>query len=187
MNVGVLVPVAAVVVVALGVVAFMLRRLFGAPEAVHAREWAHGGYSIWTGGEDCGDWDAARARDALRSWYGVQDSASFWSTIQNLRGGTTSNISWDQVRAIDLLRIGAAATYIDEDECWAEVSAIAGQLQERFDSWEAVAADFEAGMHAWQDGRGVTDPGQRGRVQRNLPYLRGTAWPEAPFKAPLEY
>jgi hypothetical protein len=41
-------------------------------------------------------------------------------------------------------------------------------------------------MHQWQDQRGVTDPQQRQRVQRNLPYLQKTAWPQAAFAAPLE-
>ena len=91
-----------------------------------------------------------------------------------------------RVRAIDLLRIGTAAGYVREDECWQAVSSIAEALRQRFDSWPALASDFEAGMLKWQDQRGVTDPQQRQRVKRNMGYLRKTAWPRTAFRAPLE-
>ncbi|MCA9706154.1 MAG: DUF1266 domain-containing protein [Myxococcales bacterium] len=185
-NLVVIVPALAGIMVLGGVVVALVRARLGPPEPVSVSEWAHAAYSIWTGGEDCGEWDRARAQDALRSWYAVQDPRGFWGVVEGLRRGQTSSLAWDQVRALDLLRIGTAAGYVAPAECWSETGAIAASLRERFDSWAAVARDFEAGMHAWQDQRGVTDPQQRGRVQRNLPYLQGTAWKQAAFLAPLE-
>lgn len=187
LNLVVIVPVAVAVLVLGGALVALLRWRFGAPGPTHAADWAHAAYSIWTGGEDCGDWGGDRARNALESWYGITQTAGFWQTIRGLQEGHTHSAAWDQVRAIDLLRIGTAAGYISEDECWEHVTSMAHTLSEKFESWEALAADFEAGMHRWQSGRGVKDPQQRQRVQRNLPYLRKTAWPEAAFKAPLEH
>ncbi|MCH9684764.1 MAG: DUF1266 domain-containing protein [Deltaproteobacteria bacterium] len=185
-NLAVIVPVVLVTMVLGGVVVAVIRSRFGPPEPIGADQWAHAAYSIWTGGEDCGQWDRARARDSLRNWYGVTDPAGLWETIRGLQHGRTGSLAWDHVRAIDLLRIGTAAGYIGEDECWHAVCPMADTLREHFDSWSALASDFEAGMQKWQEGRGITSPDQRGRVQRNLPYLRQTAWPMAPFAAPLE-
>jgi len=185
-NLTVIIPILVGVLVIGGALFAVLRSRFGPPEPVPARDWAHAAYSIWTGGEDCGQWDPARARKSLESWYGVTEPQGFWNTVRGLEEGRTGNIAWDRVRAIDLLRIGTAAGYVREDECWRAVSSIADALRQRFDSWPALASDFEAGMLQWQDQRGVTDPQQRQRVQRNLAYLRQTAWPRAAFRAPLE-
>jgi hypothetical protein len=185
-NLTVIIPTLVAVLVVGGAVLAVIRSRFGPPEPVAASDWAHAAYSIWTGGEDCGQWEPARARDALQSWYGVTEPQAFWSTIRGLEEGRTGSIAWDRVRALDLLRIGTAAGYIRQAECWQAVSSTADALRQRFDSWAALAADFEAGMHQWQDQRGVTDAQQRQKVQSNLPYLRKTAWPRAAFKAPLE-
>lgn len=185
-NLAVIVPTLIGVLLVGGTLFAVIRSRLGPPEPIPASDWAHAAYSIWTGGEDCGEWAPDRARSALRDWYSVMDPGGFWNTIHGLRQGQTANAAWDQVRAIDLLRIGTAAGYVNPDECWHEVDSIAQALRERYDSWPTLAAEFEAGMHRWQDGRGVTDPQQRGRVQRNLPYLRQTAWARAAFDAPLE-
>lgn len=185
-NLTVIIPTLVGVMVIGGALFAVIRSRFAPPEPVPARDWAHAAYSLWTGGEDCGQWDAERARASLRAWYGVTDPESFWGTIRGLEGGRTGSVAWDRVRALDLLRIGTAAGYVREDECWRAVGSTAEVLRQRFDSWVALASDFEAGMHAWQDQRGVTDPQERQRVQRNLPYLRQTAWPRAAFRAPLE-
>ena len=185
-NLTVIIPVLVGVFVIGGALFAVIRSRFAPPEPIPARDWAHAAYSIWTGGEDCGQWDAARARQSLESWYGVTDPRGFWDTIHGLEEGQTGSLAWDRVRALDLLRIGTAAGYVREDECWRAVGSIAEVLRQRFASWPALASEFEAGMHRWQDGRGVTDPQARGRVQRNLPYLKQTAWPRAAFGAPLE-
>lgn len=173
---------AAVVMIAGGaVVAVIAGRGRGSTE-----DWAHAAYSIWTGGEDCGDWPQSQARSSLQSWYGVTSARGLWNVIEGLIDGTTGSPAWDQVRAVDLLRIGFAANYIDNDECQHSVLRIAESLTAQYDSWSELAAAFEQGMHAWQDQRGITDAAQRDRVQRNLPYLRNTAWRKVRFDATLE-
>lgn len=185
-NLAVIVPALVLLLVVGGTLVALIRSRLGPPEPVAASEWAHAAYSIWTGGEDCGEWDRTRARDALQAWYGVTDARGLWGTISGLQEGRTGSVAWDRIRAIDLLRIGTAAGYVADHECWHTVGSIAEALRERYDSWPALAADFEAGMHRWQDGRGIRDPQQRDRVQRNLPYLQRSAWPQAAFDAPLE-
>jgi hypothetical protein len=40
-------------------------------------------------------------------------------------------------------------------------------------------------MQAWQRGRGIDDPEQLGRVQRNLPALQSQVWPQIPYNTRL--
>jgi hypothetical protein len=148
--------------------------------------WARGAYSLWTGGEDCATWPGDRARKALDDWYGATDEDEAMQTIRELcDDATPEDLAWDLVRAIDLLRISLAAEYIDVQKCAAEIAKIGSVLQRRYASWEELAAAFEAGMHAWQDGSDQKDPKARARVQRNLPKLRAEIWPTIDFKAKL--
>lgn len=176
---------AALVVVLLGVGIGVFTVMRGKRAKGALQRWVHGAFSIWTGGEDCGAWPAQRAQESLTSWYGASNVGKFWEVIKELRQGQTGNLAWDRVRALDLLRIGTAAQYIDAESCYDEAAKIGRELQQRYGSWEELAQQFEAGMQAWQRGRGVNDPQQTGRVQRNLPALRQQIWPGIDFKATL--
>lgn len=165
--------------VALSVFASALRWFFVSRRRARegrTMQWAHAAYSLWTGSEDSGQWERSRGVQSLKDWYGVEDTAAFWKLIKGLETGQTGNPAWDQVRALDLLRIGVAAGLITDDACWEAVRRIATSLRSKYDSWEALATAFEAGMLAWHDSRGVTDEQQRGRVQRNLGTLRMYTW-----------
>jgi len=185
LNPVILVPVAAAFFIAIGVVVGVLKMRGSRNTEKDIAHWTHCAYSIWTGGEDSGTWAADRAQRSLNEWYGMTGPGSLWQTINELRHGQTGNPAWDQVRALDILRIAVAAKYIDDDACLAEASKIGVMLQARYRSWEELAQAFEAGMLAWHDRRGVTDPGQRGRVQRNLPTLRAAVWPRVRWDARL--
>ncbi len=184
-NLTVLIPVVAVAVVLLGVVIAVARAAMARRAGEAVDRWIRGAFSVWTGGEDSAAWAADRARASLKSWYGVEGGAAFWEVIKGLRQGQTGNVAWDLVRAVDILRIGLAAGYLDAEQCRAECAAIGAELQKRFRSWDELAQQFEAGMQSWQRGRGVTDPQETGRVQRNLPALRQTIWPAAPYDTSL--
>jgi len=149
-------------------------------------EWVHAAYSIWTGGDDSATWAAERAKKSLASWYSASNVGTFWNVIKDLRAGTTGNVAWDRVRALDILRIGMAAGYIDADQCQTQGAGIGQELQTKYRSWDELAQAFEAGMQAWQRGSGITDPNELGRVQRNLPALREKIWPGVPWNAPLD-
>ncbi|HVV81852.1 MAG TPA: DUF1266 domain-containing protein [Kofleriaceae bacterium] len=182
---GFLVPVVGGAVVALGGGIAAVAVFAGRRKKAALARWTRGAYSLWTGGEDCGTWPQPRASQSLASWYGATGPGRFWEVIGDLTSGQTGNQAWDQVRALDLLRIGRAAAYIDDDACWTEAAKIAASLRRRYRSWDELAAGFEAGMNAWQRGRGVTDPGELGRVQRNLPVLRRQIWPKIRYDAQL--
>lgn len=181
-----LIPVVAVACVLGGVVFAVVRVMLARRAQARVPAWARGAYSIWTGGEDCGAWPRDRAAKSLADWYGATSSEAFWRVVRGLRQGQTGSAAWDKVRALDLLRIGAAAGFVDDEACWKESAAIGKELQVQFVGWEQLAQAFEAGMQAWQRGRGVTDPEQLGRVQRNLPTLRARLWPAVEFTAKLE-
>ena len=117
---GVLVPVVGGAVVVLGAAIALVTVAAGKRRAQALRRWTHGAYSLWTGGEDCGTWPQERASQSLASWYGATGPGRFWEVLAELRDGQTGNVAWDQVRALDLLRIGRAATFIDDDACWTE-------------------------------------------------------------------
>lgn len=147
--------------------------------------WAAGCWGLWCGAMDSAAWERDRAAQSLSSWYGAKDADGLRGVIEGLYAGTTGNRAWDVVRAVDLLRIGVAAGYLTEAECGAEVRRAASLLRNAYGSWEELAAAFEQGMNAWQDSRGITDAGERGRVQRNAPYLRVGVWPSIPWGAAL--
>lgn len=182
---GLLVPAAGGLFVLLGVAVALVRARTAKRTRADCVRWARGAYALWTGGEDCGAWSRERAVQSLSSWYGATGPAPFWDVVRGLRHGQTGNAAWDEVRAIDLLRIATAAGYVDDEQCWSESAAIGAELQSHYRSWEELAQAFERGMQAWQRSRGVTDPAELGRVQRNLPRLRAEVWPTVPFDAHL--
>lgn len=182
---AILVPIAVVVVLLLGAGIAVFTVLSGKKGARSLQQWTRGAYSMWTGGEDSGTWTAERAQKSLASWYGATGPGKFWEVIAGLRAGRTGNISWDRVRAFDLLRIGFAAKFIDDDQCWTEAGKIALELQPQFGSWEELAQAFEAGMQSWQRSSGISDPAETGRVQRHLPRLRSEIWPQVRYDARL--
>lgn len=182
----VLIPLVAVLFVTIGLAVAFVNWKLGKRAAAAQQRWAHGAYSIWTGGEDSAAWHPEKAQGSLSAWYGATTSTAFWGVIRDLRSGTTGNPAWDRVRALDLLRIGRAADFIDDEQCANETARIGQELQQRYPGgWDQLAQGFEAGMHAWQQSRGIDDPEQLGRVQRNLPALRGQIWPAAPFHTKL--
>jgi hypothetical protein len=183
---GLLVPIVIGAVVVLGIIIGAISMMMAKRRRATAGLWIRGAYCIWTGGEDSASWPSDRAKKSLASWYNAQNVGTFWNVIKDLKAGTTGNVAWDRIRALDILRIGMAAGYIDADQCQSEGTTIGAELQKKYGSWEELAQAFEAGMHAWQRGSGNTDPNALGRVQKNLPALRGEIWPKAPWNAPLD-
>ncbi len=176
---------AAVAVVLLGVGVGVFTVMRGKRARGAGERWVRAAFSIWSGGEDSASWPAQRAQQSLSSWYGATNVGKFWEVIRGLRQGQTGNVAWDAVRALDLLRIGLAAQYIDAEACYDEAWKIGRDLQQRHGSWEELAQAFEAGMRAWQQRQGITDLQETGRVQRNLPALRQQIWPTVDFKTTL--
>jgi hypothetical protein len=147
-----------------------------------AARWSHGAYGIWSGLEDSATWPEKRAQQSLYQWYGIGDGQALSRQVAAL----STSSGWDLVRAVDLLRIGLAAGYLDQDDCSEKTRQVAAVIRTHFTSWDALAADCEAGMHAWQDGSGVTDGEQRSRVQRNVAVLRDQVWSKVKFSATWE-
>ena len=183
---GMIVPIAIGAVIFLGIIIGIVSMKMAKGRRAKGAEWIRGAYSIWTGGDDSASWPVDRAKQSLADWYGAQNVGGFWNVMKDLRAGTTGNLAWDRVRALDILRIGMAATYIAADQCQTEGSKIGQELQAKYGSWDELAHAFEAGMHAWQRQSGTTDPNELGRVQRNLPILRQKIWPGVAWGSPLD-
>jgi hypothetical protein len=180
-----IIALAAVLVVSLGVGIGVTQVVLGRRRAEALVAWTRGAYALWTGGEDSATWNRDRAAKSLDAWYGAKSSGGLWGVIEDLRRGQTGNRAWDLVRALDLLRIGMAAGYVDQDAFSESASKIASDLRANYSGWENLAQGFEAGMHAWQRGRNVQNPDELGRVQRHLPRLRGEIWPRIQWGASL--
>jgi len=181
-----LIPVVVVAVLVLGVIVGAVSIMMSKRRRAKGVEWVRAAYCIWTGGEDSATWPMDRAKKSLASWYNAANVGTFWNVIKDLRSGTTGNMAWDRIRALDILRIGMAAGYIDADQCQTQGAGIGAELQKKYGSWEELALAFEAGMQAWQRGSGNTDANAMGRVQRNLPALREKIWPGVPWSSPLD-
>jgi hypothetical protein len=177
-SLSILIPIIAAAVILLGVGIGVFTVMRGKRRREMRERWVKAAYSLWTGGEDCGTWQAQRAQTALSSWYGANNVGAFWGVIKDLKQGMTGNPAWDLVRALDLLRIATAAGYIDADQCWTEAAKIGATLQQRYRSWEELAQAFVAGMVAW-------NPKEQARAERNLPALRQEVWPSIPFSSAL--
>lgn len=185
LNPKLLVPIAAAAVILLGIVIGVVTMMMAKAKRAMVEKWGHAAYSLWTGGEDCATWQEQRARSALGDWYGATNYQAYLEVIEGLRHGQTGNPAWDKVRALDLLRIGRAAAFLDDDQCRTRIAEIGRELQQQFKSWEELGQAFEQGMQAWQRSRGVSDPAQLGRVQNNLPKLRSQIWPGVRFDTEL--
>jgi hypothetical protein len=185
-HTGLLIPILIVALLIVGAVVGAITIAMSKKRRSKGVEWVHAAYSIWTGGDDSATWAADRAKKSLASWYSAPNVGTFWNVIKDLRAGTTGNVAWDRVRALDILRIGMAAGYIDGDQCQTQGAGIGQELQAKYGSWEELAQAFEAGMHTWQKGSGVNDTKELGRVQRNLPVLREKIWPSVPWSSPLD-
>jgi len=184
-NLAIVVPIAVVVVLVIGAVVGFVTMTASKKRGGAVLRWAHGAYSLWTGGEDSASWQPERAQNAFRDWYGARAGGTAQNVIDDLIRGQTGNAAWDLVRALDLVRMGVAAGYLDADQCRERCARIGKQLQAQYGGWDALAVAFEQGMQAWQRGRGVTDPNELGRVQRNLPKLRAEVWPAIPYDTAL--
>ena len=180
-----LIPVAGGTVIAIGIIVAIVTAKLSKKKKEMIPRWTRGAYGLWTGGEDSGTWPRERAIQSLSSWYGATNVGALRAVIADLKRPDTSMVEWNMIRALDLLRIGVAAGYIDQEECWTEAGRICQTLQQTHTSWEHLGQCFEVGMHAWQGRSGITDPNETGRVKKNLPRLRAEVWPQAPWNAPL--
>jgi hypothetical protein len=185
LNPAVLVPVAVVLVLLIGVSVAVVTIMTSKKKKAALDAWARGAYGLWTGLEDSASWPAQRAQNALRDWYGANSSVQAQEAIKDVARGQTGNAAWDKCRALDMLRIALSAGYVDADQCRTESAKIAIELQRQYRGWDDLAQAFEMGMHSWQQGRGVNDPQELGRVQKNLPELRAQVWPRTPWNTPL--
>jgi hypothetical protein len=179
------IPAAIGAVVVIGLAITAVKVVLSRKKGGQVDVWAHAAYSLWTGGEDSATWTPKRAQDSLASWYGARSGGASQEVVRGLREGRTGNAAWDKVRALDLVRICAAAAYYDADQIRQQQAGIGRELQQAYASWEELAQAFEVGMQEWQRSSGTTDPKELGRVQRNLPKLRAEIWPRIPYKTTL--
>ena len=114
-----------------------------------AARWAHGAYGLWSGAEDSGTWPRERAQQSLQNWYGIGDRSALMKYVEGLKRGGATTASWDMVRGVDMLRMGFASGYLDEDDCWEAVRQIALVRLAGRQLPSSVAAFAEHVQRAW--------------------------------------
>lgn len=91
----------------------------------------------------------------------LKDDGEYGSSVDNLEYliqsvdtyGTNIEkndfLAWDYIRAIHLLWWGYVAEFLTEDEAFDMMKPFAQKLQEQFDSWDEMSANYMAGRGYW--------------------------------------
>ena len=113
--------------------------------------------------------DKATAIKAMRASY--------------LKWKDRSGLAWDICRSGNLVNAGFATHYLDEQEAWDLLMALARQAQSSFSSWQEMSDNFLDGREIWA---GTRDPGFEACAQLLLnPKDPNSPWNQNPWKTDL--
>lgn len=112
--------------------------------------------------------------DGLAAWWDVRNEREYdelieWMTEgggyrdqwadRDVDGGE-EKLAWDYCRLITVSGGAALAQVISADRAWEMVLEAADALGKRFDSWEALGANYLAGRILWLDDHGQWTPNE---------------------------
>jgi hypothetical protein len=152
-----------------------------ADEKVPLRRWTRSAIAIITGGDDYGYFPPEQVIVVLRGTWGVTDPESAESTIAELSQGETA---WELVRALHVARMSVGAEYIDAEKGWELISPVAAKLQERYDSWEAVAEEYYSRRVVWAEETGE-EIQTKEEFQSEIDITKSVYWQDIQFKHDL--
>jgi hypothetical protein len=108
------------------------------------KRWARGCYAIVFGPVSPERRGANECRSALNSSWDIHSEEEALETIDRLSKVPTGRTAWDLVRVVVAARLSAAAGFISLDRAQAVVEKIRRTLQEKYPTWEDMAADYDA-------------------------------------------
>ncbi len=137
------------------------------------RCWARAAYAIVTGGHDYGRVKPTLAQSTLRAMWSVTDAAAVHATMHHLARVPSGNAAWDGVRLMVVSRLAVGAGWISDEESWGLIANTRVELQRRYPSWDALAADYLSARARWAAG---ADDDDMEDVQFNIDEARKGYW-----------
>lgn len=125
-------------------------------------------------------------RPMLANSWGIESPEELDATVSRLVAEEKD--AWGLLRALLLVRSAVAVGWVSNDASFQRCYAIGQELQQVYDSWEALGRDALARRRAW---RGLaTDGSQDDEDMKELvtvvDYLRDTTWSQTPWTRPLD-
>jgi hypothetical protein len=96
--------------------------------------------------------------DHLQQGWTTPDAAELVKLMDRYEVRGECNTAFDLIRAIKLARHGAGAGWISDDESWQRCYRCAARLKQKYQRWEDVYVDFQAGRVDWYKGVGKPIP-----------------------------
>jgi hypothetical protein len=130
----------------------------------------------------------------LKQWWSIENREGALECIRSLmaEGHRVSMaeelghepLAWDLGRAINIARWAYSSKYFSEAETWDIIFALARPLQEHYQSWAELGADYVAGHDIWNGGPGedVDQALQKLTDSEN----EKSPWNTIPWNTPLE-
>lgn len=137
------------------------------------RRWARAAYAIVTGGHDYGRVKPNLAQNTLRAMWSITDAAAVHATIHHLTRMPSGNAAWDGVRSMVVSRLAVAAGWLADEESWRVIANTRAELQRRYPSWDALAADYVSARARWA---AETDADDMDDVKFNVDEARKEYW-----------
>ncbi len=152
------------------------------------KAWAQGAFLIVTGELDYGHLPAAEARQMLIHWWEVHGPHELRDTLGELEHPGRPDNAWDLLRFMVVMRLGCAASYVDEDDGWERIYPVARRLQAAYRDWPEMGQAYVVARRQWKgiatDGS-EDDDGMR-RILDNIAGLRGDLWSRLAWGAAFE-
>jgi hypothetical protein len=143
------------------------------------RRWARAAYAIVTGGHDYGRVKPNLAQNTLRAMWSITDAAAVYATLYHLARMPSGNAAWDGVRLMVVGRLAVGAGWLPDEESWALIARMRTELQRRYPSWDALAADYMSARARWAAETSADDMDD---VQFNIDEARKDYWGVIAFR-----
>ncbi len=108
------------------------------------KRWARGCYAVVYGPVSPERSGREECRSSLADSWNIRSEEEALETIAGLSKVPTGRTAWDLVRTVMVARLSAAAGFISLERAQAAVETIRRPLQEKYQSWEDMAADYDA-------------------------------------------
>ncbi|MEM6991162.1 MAG: DUF1266 domain-containing protein [Myxococcota bacterium] len=152
------------------------------------KAWVHGALFIVSRDIDYGHLPPAAARQMLIHWWEVHGPHEMRDTLRELEHPGRPDNAWDLLRFIVVIRLGAAAHYIADDDAWERIHPVAARLQASYVGWPEMAQAYVVARRQWKGIAidGSEDDAGMARILDNIANLREGAWSTLSWDAMLD-
>lgn len=152
------------------------------------RRWCQAGVRLVSRDCDYGHLPRGEARRMLQRWWHVHGPRELHDVLRTLGDSPNPDNAWELLRFIIVVRLGAAAEMVDDDDSWSMAAPIAMRLQDAYGDWSAMAQAYVRARRQWQELAldGSQDDATMRWITDNLQSLRASTWNEVPWDLELE-